>query len=133
LQERCDGTHEGNLWGNEAVVNLMWDNVVFSVADLDNSGTISALEQMIVQFVAMDMMDHVATAEEFQVVSNIAAQVLGRDPSNQEVEIMVHQIRSSLDLQGTGSVQREEILEALGGVTGKDNFPAGHPVVLKSP
>ena len=61
-------------------------------------------------------------ADEFQVMtSNVAAQVLGRrDPSNQEVENLVRQIRTSLDLRGTGSVQLEDILKALGRVTGKD-------------
>jgi hypothetical protein len=54
-------------------------------------------------------------------MTSVAALVLVRDPSNHEVEDMVHQqISASLDLQGTGLVQRDEILEALGRVVGED-------------
>lgn len=105
--------------GSEGVADLMLDNV-FSVADLDESGTITALEQMIVHFVVADMLDHVVNEEELKVMRDIAARVLGQDPSNDEVEAMVDRIRDTLDLKGTGSVQRDEILEALGDVCSKD-------------
>jgi hypothetical protein len=100
---------------HETVANLMSDNV-FSVADMDNtSGTISALPRTNDRAFRRHGYagSHIATAEElFQVMTDIACSTgtcwKGSDPSNQEVDDMVHHIIASLDLRGTGSVQREK-------------------------
>jgi hypothetical protein len=104
------------LYGDQGVADLMLDNV-FSVADLNESGSVSALEQMIVQFVATDMLDHVATDEEMEVLKDVASSVLSEDDlSPDEVAFAAIQARDRLDLFGTGTLQREEILRALGEV-----------------
>ena len=107
--------------GNHEIADLMADSV-FAIADKDGDGSVSAMEQMITHFVACDMLDHVVTENEMEVLKKVASQVLGigNDPSNQEFEKLVEQIKTTLDLRGTGSIQREEILQALGQVAGKD-------------
>ena len=104
------------LYGDQGVADLMLDNV-FSVADLNGSGSISALEQMIVHFVATDMLDHVATDEEMEVLKDVASRVLSDNKiSPDEVAYAAIQARNKLDLLGTGTLQREEMLRALGEV-----------------
>lgn len=105
--------------GNHEVADLMADSV-FAIADKDGNGTISAVEQIIVHFVAADMLDHIPTDSELKVMKKVAFQVLGKDPSHHEMEQLVDQIKKALDLRGTGSIQREEIIHALGEVAGKD-------------
>ena len=105
--------------GNTEISDLMVENV-FGVADIDNSGTISMLEQMIVHFAATDMLDHVMTEEELAVMAQVAKEVLGGNPSKEEVDTMVQQIQKALDVDGSGVFEREELLKALGGVSGKD-------------
>ena len=104
---------------NNEVADLMADSV-FAIADKNGDGSISAIEQMITHFVAADMLDHVVTEKEMDVMKNAATQVLGKYPSNEELETMVTQIRAALDLKGNGSIQRDEIIKALGQVAGKD-------------
>ena len=107
------------LYGDEEIADVMADSV-FAIADQDGDGLISPIEQMITHFVAADMLDHVVTEKEIEVMKKAAAQVLGKDPSHEELERMVEQIRASLDLKGNGSIQRDEIINALGQVAGKD-------------
>lgn len=104
---------------NEGVAKLMLDNV-FSIADLDRSGSISALEQMVVRFSATDMLQHVVTTDEMKVLSKVAAEVLCKDPSDAEVNAMVLKIKEAIDSRGSGSIQRDELLEALGDLSGKE-------------
>lgn len=111
-----------DLYGNQndVAADLMADSV-FLLADRDGDGTISAMEQMIVRFVAMDMMNHIVTEEELQILRTIASQVLESDENDHDtLDRVVQEIRAALDLKGTGSIQREEILQALGQVAGKD-------------
>ena len=109
-----------HLYGNHhEVADLMADSV-FAIADKDGDGSISAVEQMITRFVAADMLHHVVTEKELEAMQNAAAQVLGKDPSHEEVDHIVKQIKDALDLKGNGSIQREEIIHALGEVAGRD-------------
>jgi len=105
--------------GNHGVADLMADSV-FKIADKDGDGSVSVTEQMIIRFVASDMLDHVVTESEIEVMKEIASQVLGKDPSHQEIDKMVKETTTSLDLQGNGAIQRDEIMQALGQVIGKD-------------
>ncbi|CAB9498070.1 5'-nucleotidase [Seminavis robusta] len=112
--------------GNVEIANLMVDNV-FGVADRDNDGTISALEQIIVRFVARDMLNHIVTSDELQMMKTVVSRVMEssrdgkeNDDDDETVDEMVTKLLQSLDLQGNGSVQREEILRALGNVANKD-------------
>ena len=74
---------------NEA--DLVVDNIM-SVADLNENGTITPLEMMVVQFVATDILDHICTKEELNTMKNIAAKVLGMHPSHDDVKQIVEQI-----------------------------------------
>jgi len=103
------------IGGNSAVADLMVDNV-FAVADINNSGNISAVEQMLVQFVATDMMDHVVTSEEMMVLRQVAKRVLGHE----DIDNIVTELHESLDTNKTGSIQREEIARVLGAVRNRD-------------
>lgn len=105
--------------GNQDVAELMVDSV-FKIADKDGDGSISLVEQMITRFVASDMLDHVVTESEIEVMKKVVSQVLDKDLSHEEIDKTVNEIKASLDLQGTGSVQRDEIMQALGQVAGKD-------------
>ena len=107
---------------NEAVSDLMLDNV-FAVADRDHSGTISIVEQMVVRFAARDMLEHVVTGEEFSTMMDVAKTVLGNDeenPNEEALDEIVRQMQQVLDEDGSGTFNREEMLHALGEVTGKD-------------
>lgn len=48
---------------------------VMDVADLNHDGTISQFEMMMVSYVAIDLLDHVHTAEELKVVQEAVAKV----------------------------------------------------------
>ena len=101
------------MYGDESVADLVLDNM-FSIADMTNSGTITPLEMMIVQFVATDIIDHVCSRKELQVMKEVASTVLGVNPSHEEVKRMVERIRDTIDLQGDGTIHRSEVLKALG-------------------
>lgn len=98
--------------GNELVADIML-NHVFAVADLDRNGVISPLEQMVVHFCACDMLDHVSTDAELQVLREVASKVAGRARSSTEIEDMVNQVRHVLDVKHNGRIQRDEILQVL--------------------
>lgn len=98
---------------DEGVADLIVDNI-FSIADMNRDGTISPLEMMICQFVATDIIDHVCTQDELNIMKEVAAQVLGKDPSHAQVKSMVEQIRDSMDLGGDGKITRNEVMQALG-------------------
>jgi 2',3'-cyclic-nucleotide 2'-phosphodiesterase (5'-nucleotidase family) len=101
------------LFGHESVADLIVDNI-FSVADMNKDGKITPLEMMICQFVATDIMDHVVTQQELVTMKEIAAHVLGQDPSHAQVKDMVIKIRNAMDLQGDGTINRIEAMNALG-------------------
>jgi 2',3'-cyclic-nucleotide 2'-phosphodiesterase (5'-nucleotidase family) len=97
------------------VADLVVDNIM-SVADMNGDGFISPLEMMIVQFVATDIFDHVCTKDELKAMKDVAAKVLGKDPSHDDVKIMVEKIRDTMDTSKDGKISREEVMEALGGL-----------------
>jgi 2',3'-cyclic-nucleotide 2'-phosphodiesterase (5'-nucleotidase family)/Ca2+-binding EF-hand superfamily protein len=102
------------MYGPE-VADLVVDNIM-SVADMNGDGFISPLEMMIVQFVATDIIDHVCTKDELKAMKDVAAKVLGKDPSHDDVKIMVEKIRDTMDSSKDGKISREEVMEALGGL-----------------
>ena len=102
------------IYGTEGA-DLVVDNIM-AVADINGDGTITPLEMMIVQFVATDMIDHVCTKDELNAMKDIAAKVLGKDPSHEDVKIMAEKIRDAMDLTRDGKISREEVMKALGGL-----------------
>jgi 2',3'-cyclic-nucleotide 2'-phosphodiesterase (5'-nucleotidase family)/Ca2+-binding EF-hand superfamily protein len=122
--EEIDRDHDGvlkrdevkarvaEIYGTE-VADLVVDNIM-AVADMNGDGTITPLEMMIVQFVATDMVDHVCTKDELKAMKDVAAKVLGKDPSHEDVKIMVEKIRDAMDLTRDGTISRQEMMEALG-------------------
>lgn len=109
----------GAVFGHESVADLIVDNI-FAVADLNQDGTITPLEMMIVQFVATDIFGHVCTQQELAVMKEVAAHVLGQDPSHDEVKVMVERIRATVDFQGDGKINRSEVMKALGSLKRSD-------------
>jgi Ca2+-binding EF-hand superfamily protein len=124
--EDIDSDHDGVLSRAEVkaraaqiygpqVADLVVDNIM-SVADMNGDGYISPLEMMIVQFVATDIFDHVCTKDELKAMKDVAAKVLGKDPSHDDVKGMVEKIRDTMDTSKDGKISREEVMEALGGL-----------------
>ena len=108
------------VFGSKAMASLMVDNI-FSVADMDQSGTISVLEQMMIHFAAKDMLHHVATHEELEVMTEVAKQVMADDEDNVvNHNELAQQLKDALDIKGNGKIQRDEILQVLGQVQRKD-------------
>lgn len=103
---------------NEA--DLVVDNIM-SVADLNENGTITPLEMMVVQFVATDILDHICT-KELNTMKNIAAKVLGMHPSHDDVKQIVEQIRDAMDSTGDGKITRDEAMKALGELADKEEL-----------
>jgi Ca2+-binding EF-hand superfamily protein len=101
------------LYADDNVADLVLQNL-FSVADLTGDGTISPLEMMIVQFAATDLVSHVCTGEELQTLREVAAQVLGKHPTHEDVRRMVQQLFATLDLEGDGKIQRHEVMKLVG-------------------
>ena len=97
----------------EEVADLAVDNIM-SVADVLNTGTISPLEMMVVQFVATDMLDHVCTSEELGVMQKVALEVLGRRSSHADVKQVINDLRDILDISGDGKIHREDAMGVLG-------------------
>lgn len=89
---------------------------VMDVADLTGDGTISPIEMMVARFVATDMLDHVATHEELSTMSLVASEVLGKRPSHDDVNRVVHDLKNVLDSDGTGNITRDEAMRVLGEV-----------------
>lgn len=101
------------VYGHDAVANLVVDSI-FSVADINNDGTITPLDMMIVQFCATDIVDHICTEDELKAMKDVAAKVLGMDPTHDDVKRMVEQIRDAMDLADDGLIHRDEAMKALG-------------------
>jgi 5'-nucleotidase, C-terminal domain/EF hand len=129
--EEIDQNHDGiirrdelryrllQVYGHDSVADLIVDNI-FSVADMNNDGTITPLEMMICQFVATDMFAHVCTREELVTMKDVAAKVLGKDPSHDHVKLMVQRIRDTVDQEGDGKINRTEVMRALGSLQRSD-------------
>ena len=103
------------LLAGDPVENLVVKSV-YDMADLDKSGSISALEQMVMHFMALDMLDHVVTEKEVEVMNEVVQHVLGKSCTGQELRQMAERLHRTLDLRGTGSIQRVEILDILNGI-----------------
>ena len=102
------------IFGSE-VADLVVDNV-FSVADLDQKGYITPIDMMVVRFVASDMLNHVATQDEMCVMQKVASQVLDKRPSHFDVKKVVGQLYEVLDVDSSGTIDREEAMNAIGEV-----------------
>lgn len=99
----------------EDVVDLVVDNV-FSVADCDGDGKISPIDMMVVKFVAQDMHSHVCTDEEMDVLQKIAAETLGKHPTDEEVRETLQILMQVLDEDNNGKLTRQEFMHAIGDV-----------------
>lgn len=102
------------VFGRE-VADLVVESVM-DVADLSGDGTISPIEMIVAQFVATDMLDHVATHEELCAMSDVASEVLGKRASNVDVKRVVNELHKVLDEDGSGNITREEAAKVLGEV-----------------
>lgn len=100
---------------NNDVVDLVVDNIM-SVADMDDDGKIDPIEMMIVHYVATDLVDHVTTEREFQALQETAAHVLNLSVDHPKVLEMVQKVHDKLDVSRDGSLDRREIIAALGNV-----------------
>ena len=92
-------------------------NSLFSIADMNNDGTITPLEMAIIGFGATDLIDHVCSARELAAMKRIASQVLEKDPSHEDVKRMVTLLRytvDSLDDDIDGLINRNELFKAKG-------------------
>jgi Ca2+-binding EF-hand superfamily protein len=121
-----DTNHDGVLTREEVkeraskvfgddVAELVMESIM-NVADLKSTGTISALDMMVIQFVATDMKNHVATDEECGVMKAVVADVMGNRPSKKEFKMFMRELRKILDCSGDGKITREEAIEAIGKV-----------------
>jgi Ca2+-binding EF-hand superfamily protein len=99
----------------EEVADLIVESIM-NVADLNHTGTISALDMMVVRFVATDMKNHIATHQELGVMKTVVAEVMGNRPSHADVKRVVNELRSILDVSGDGKINREEAIKAIGQV-----------------
>jgi hypothetical protein len=97
------------------IADLVVDSV-FGVADLNQKGVITPVDMMVMQFVASDMLDHIATADEIAAMQRVASEVLGKRPSHIEVKQMVKDLKDVLDIDGSGSIDRKEAIKAIGEV-----------------
>jgi 2',3'-cyclic-nucleotide 2'-phosphodiesterase (5'-nucleotidase family) len=97
------------------IADLVVDSV-FGVADLNQKGVITPVDMMVIQFVASDMLDHIATADEVAAMQRVASEVLGKRPSHIEVKQMVKNLKDVLDIDGSGSIDRTEAIKAIGEV-----------------
>mmetsp|Transcript_59864 Transcript_59864/g.147074 ORF Transcript_59864/g.147074 Transcript_59864/m.147074 type:complete len:690 (-) Transcript_59864:5246-7315(-) len=102
----------------EDVADVVVDNI-FSVADGDQDGVISKLDMMIVKFVAKDMIHNVRNGQELQVLQKIASEVLGKDPSHEEVYNTMMAARDVMDTNKDGTISRDEVMNSIGEVRRK--------------
>ena len=99
----------------EDVADMVVDSV-FGVADLNHKGYITPVDMMVVQFVATDLLDHVATEEELCAMQKVASEVLGKRPSHIEVKKMMKDLKDVLDVDKDGRIDREEAMKVIGEV-----------------
>lgn len=102
------------VFGGE-IADLVVDSV-FSVADLNLTGVITPVDMMVVQFVASDMLDHIATNDELAAMQRVAAEVLDKRPSHIDVKKVVTELQNVLDIDRSGSIDRKEAMKAIGEV-----------------
>jgi 2',3'-cyclic-nucleotide 2'-phosphodiesterase (5'-nucleotidase family) len=95
------------------IADLVVDSV-FGVADLNQKGVITPVDMMVMQFVASDMLDHIATDDELAAMQRVASEVLGKRPSHIEVKQMVKDLKDVIDIDGSGSIDRKEAIKAIG-------------------
>jgi 2',3'-cyclic-nucleotide 2'-phosphodiesterase (5'-nucleotidase family)/Ca2+-binding EF-hand superfamily protein len=113
-------THEevkvraAQVFGDD-IADLVMESVM-GVADLSRDGTITPIEMMVARFVATDMLDHVATHEELHTMSLVASEVLGKRASHEDLKRVVQELLNALDMDGTGTISREEAMKVLGAI-----------------
>jgi hypothetical protein len=93
---------------------------IMNVADMDNTGTISPLEIMVAQFVTTDILNPICMSEEFSVVKKVVSEVMGKDPSHEQVKQAVHDLPEVLDIKCTSKIDREDAIVALGELKRRD-------------
>ncbi len=74
---------------------------------------------MVVQFVASDMLDHIAKDEELGAIQMVASEVVGQSASHIDVRNMVKNLKDVLDINGSGSIDRKEAMAMIGEVKRK--------------
>jgi hypothetical protein len=101
-----------------AVADLVVDSV-FSVADLEQKGFITPVDMAVVEFVASDMFDHIATDDELAAMQHVASKVLGGNsrPSCIEMRNLVKELKDVLDIDSSGTIDRREAIQAVGRVS----------------
>jgi 2',3'-cyclic-nucleotide 2'-phosphodiesterase (5'-nucleotidase family) len=97
------------------IADMVVDNV-FSVADCDRDGKISPVDMMVVKYVAGDMRNHVATEEEIETMQKVAAETLGKHPTDVEVRRTMKLLKLVLDQNYDGKITRLESMAAIGEV-----------------
>ena len=97
------------------VVDLVVDNIM-SVADRDGNGCISPLELMVVHYVAQDLIHHVNTQAEWDILRQTASRILQLPPEDDRVTEMMYKVHKRLDTTGDGKIRRSEAIQALGPV-----------------
>lgn len=102
------------IFGDD-VADLVVDNI-FAVADGNQDGIITAVDMMIVQYVASDMINHVTTGEELEALQKVASEVLGKQPTHEQVRKTMKVLKEVLDVDRDGKITREEAMSAIGEV-----------------
>jgi 2',3'-cyclic-nucleotide 2'-phosphodiesterase (5'-nucleotidase family)/Ca2+-binding EF-hand superfamily protein len=102
------------IFGDD-VADLIVDNI-FSVADGDRDGIITPLDMMVVQFIASDMINHVATEDELQSFQKVASEVLDKHPTHEQVRKTMEALKDVLDVDKNGKITREEAMKSIGEV-----------------
>ena len=113
-------TRASEVYG-EVLADMVVENVL-AVADMNNNGTVSPLEVMIIRYVVTDILDHICTQEELTAIKEIVLEVLGENASKSRVEQMIDKVQEALDRSQTRSIQREDILHSIGQLKTKDLF-----------
>ena len=102
------------------VADLVLDSI-FSVCDLDSDGIISPVEMMIVECIAIDMINH--DTEGLKAMKDIASRVLGENPSLEDVKGMIRNVRDTAYIEDDGKIRGEEVVRSLA------EFKVGHDLL----
>jgi hypothetical protein len=87
---------------------------VLAVADIAGDGVIHPIEMLAARFIATDIISHACTSEEIDVMTRLASEMLELPPSSPEVESIVNKLRVLIDKKGTGKMEGDEAIDALG-------------------
>ena len=104
--------HAENVFGRE-FADLVIANVM-AVADLDDDGCIHPLEMLLTRYIATDMMEHVSTPDEVEVVTRLASELLDLPPHHSKVKVIVEKMFERVDTKKNGRMTRDEAIAVLG-------------------